>query len=160
MFMFALTLITATCVVVHILTDEWEKLPSWALRFRINKDNIEVKGSALPTLCSLLGGGPQMEPPDRWATLVTASFAHDGRFHLVNNMLMMWAVGLPLDAAGSEEVDAVGDLKDPLQALLDQQQGQAGLGAQLGEDVVDAVDHLRGEAQRRLVDHQEARAGH
>ncbi|HEX2071825.1 MAG TPA: hypothetical protein VHF90_09290 [Thermoleophilaceae bacterium] len=63
------------------------------------------------------------------------------------------------DLAGrAHHVGAVGELERAQRVLLDQQHGHAFL-AQAGDDREDLVDHRRREAERRLVEQQQPRAG-
>src|SRR5262245_8987144 len=59
------------------------------------------------------------------------------------------------DAAALHHVAVVGDLERHGRALLDQQDGDAELAADLGEPSQQVLDHDRREAERELVDQQQ-----
>ena len=63
------------------------------------------------------------------------------------------------DAAGFEHIAAVGDGQRQRGHLVDQQDGHAVV-AQFGEHVEQFVDHRRRQAERRLVEQQDARLRH
>ena len=63
------------------------------------------------------------------------------------------------DPPGAQHIATVGDLERAQGVLLDDEDGAALL-AQLDEQVEDRVDHHRGEAERRLVEQDEAGVAH
>ena len=68
--------VTLACVLVHWLKEEPVPHPS----LRLRTDDLAVSGVAV------------VSPGGRSWTLVTATFAHAGRPHIVNNLAMLWVV--------------------------------------------------------------------
>ena len=62
-------------------------------------------------------------------------------------------------AAGLEDVGAVRDVQRVVDVLLDQQDRPA-LGLELGDGLEDPLDHQRRQAERRLVEQEQARPAH
>ena len=73
-------LISFACLAVHVLTEEVPR----SSKLRICADTVSVSYHGL---CR----------EGKWWLLITATFGHLGRAHVVNNVLMLWVIAPPLE---------------------------------------------------------------
>ena len=78
--MIATLLLTVACVAVHVLKEEVST--SSALRIPSGAVSVSAHGVLRER---------------KWWLLITATFAHLGRGHIVNNVFMLWVVAPPLE---------------------------------------------------------------